>query len=468
MRIISKIRFAAVCGMFFIGLNANAEVKPYPVPKQLYYSMHNDDFTVQVRNAGERVWTDLFEYNVVVDSDTKSNASMVQFDFSGKVEVRVKKNNGTLNSVAIRPSSKGINPTVKGNVITFTLDRPEDLSVECDGDHLHNLHIFTNPIDGSHPKKGDKGVMYFDAGWHEPTNEKDKSFDIPSNTVVYMEPGAVLNGKIVCDSVENVKICGRGMLVRPEEGVEITFSKNVTIDGLTVIDPRHYTVYGGQSNGVTVKHLRSFSFQGWSDGVDLMCCSNVLVDSVFMRNSDDGIALYNHRWDFYGGTRDVTVRNSTLWADVAHPVNIGGHGNYENAETMERVHISNIDILDHAEDDPPYEGCIAIDAGDRNLIRDVLCENIRIERIEEGRLFYIRVRFNEKYDHKPGRGIENIVLRNITYNGDNDSQILILGYDKNRKIKNVTFDNVVVNGKVLSDTGDFCINEYVEGVKFSK
>ena len=53
-------------------------------------------------------WKDLFEYNVQVDMDKVQDASMVQFDMGSPVEVMVKKNNGTVREVAIRPLSKGI------------------------------------------------------------------------------------------------------------------------------------------------------------------------------------------------------------------------------------------------------------------------------------------------------------------------------------------------------------------------
>ena len=452
-----------LAGMSCVALRA--EVKMYPVPRPLYYSMHNDDFTVQVRSAGEKTWTDLFEYTCKMDMDTQSDASFVQFDFEGKVEVRVQKNNGELRSALIRPLSKGIVPKIEGNVMTFTLDRPEDLSLECNGDRLHNLHIFTNPIETSRPKKGDDGVMYFEAGLHEVDGD---TLSVPSNTLLYMEPGAVLKGKLVCDSVENVKILGRGFLLEPQQGVSIAFSKNVTIDGLTIINPRHYSVSGGQSEGITVRNLRSFSNKGWSDGIDMMCCRDVLVDKVFMRNSDDCIALYNHRWQFYGGSRNITIQNSTLWADIAHPVNMGGHGNpdAEPGEVMEDVVLRNIDILEHDEDDPPYQGCIAIDAGDRNLVRNVLCEDIRVESIQEGCLFYVKVRFNEKYDKQPGRGIRNITFRNITYTGLNDSPLILEGLDEERKISNVTFENVRINGVRLGGLQRFRTNRFVEGVSF--
>jgi alkanesulfonate monooxygenase SsuD/methylene tetrahydromethanopterin reductase-like flavin-dependent oxidoreductase (luciferase family) len=57
------------------------------------------------------------------------------------------------------------------------------------------------------------------------------------------------------------------------------------------------------------------------------CSENVTLDGLFMRSSDDCIAIYTHRWDYYGYTRNITVKNSTLWADVAHPINVGIHGN---------------------------------------------------------------------------------------------------------------------------------------------
>ena len=54
-----------------------AEIVIYPVPQGIYYARHNDDYTVKVRQVGEKDWVDLYEYNVKVDMDTKSDATMV-------------------------------------------------------------------------------------------------------------------------------------------------------------------------------------------------------------------------------------------------------------------------------------------------------------------------------------------------------------------------------------------------------
>ena len=109
----------------------------HPVPQGIYYAMHNDDFTVQVRLPGGK-WQDLYEYKVKVNMDSPTEASMVYFDFEGKVEIMVKKNDGIVRSAEIRPLSRGIRSRLKDNILTFTLDRPQNISVEFDGDRRRN------------------------------------------------------------------------------------------------------------------------------------------------------------------------------------------------------------------------------------------------------------------------------------------------------------------------------------------
>lgn len=101
---------------------------------------HNDDYTVRVRVPGGE-WKDLFEYNVQVDMDKVQNASMVQFDMGSPVEVMVKKNNETVREAAIRPLNNNVAYKQLQNTVFFTLDKPQYLSVEFNGDRLHNLHL---------------------------------------------------------------------------------------------------------------------------------------------------------------------------------------------------------------------------------------------------------------------------------------------------------------------------------------
>ena len=451
----------------FITLSTSVNAQLVTYPDALNAGMPpSDDYTVKVRIPGGD-WKDLFEYKVSVDMDNVQSASMVQFDMGSPVEVMVKKNNGLIQDVKIRPLASDIQHTVDRNVILFRLEKPQYLSVEFNGDRLHNLHLFANPLETETYTGSSNKVMYFGPGVHRPQDLPNTQIQIPSNTTVYLAPGAVVKAKFLIDKAENVRIIGRGILDHSLRGVEITHSKNILIDGITVVNPDHYTIFGGEANGLTIKNLKSFSCKGWSDGIDLMCCNDVLIDNVFMRNSDDCIAIYAHRWSYYGGSQNITLQNSVLWADIAHPVNIGGHGNPEDevGEMVENIIVRNIDILEQDEDDPLYQGCMAIDCGDKNLVRKVLFEDVRVESIQEGRLFHVNVRFNPKYDRQPGRGIEDVTFRNITYNGVGENPSLIKGLDEERNVKNVTFENVVINGKKMESIDGFITNGYIRGIK---
>lgn len=94
--------------MLLLAFTAGVQAQLVTYPESLNPGMpHNDDYTVRVRIPGGE-WKDLFEYNVQVDMDNVQNASMVQFDMGSAVEVMVKKNNGSVREVTIRPLSKGI------------------------------------------------------------------------------------------------------------------------------------------------------------------------------------------------------------------------------------------------------------------------------------------------------------------------------------------------------------------------
>ena len=442
------------------------ELVTYDVPREMFYSAHNDDFTVKVRTLGGE-WKNLYEYKVHVDMDKVQEASMVQFDMKGSVEVMVKKNNGTIREVDIRPLNNEVKYTQIRDAIFFTLERPQYLSVEFNGDRLHNLHLFANPMETETYTESRKGVMYFGPGVHKPKDLPNNQIRIPSNTIVYLAPGAVVKAKLLVDKAENVRIIGRGILDHPMRGIEVTDSKNVLIEGVTVVNPDHYTVFGGGTNGLTIRNLKAFSCKGWSDGIDLMCCRDVLIDNVFLRNSDDCIAIYNHRWNWRGGSSNIIVQNSVLWADVAHPINMGGHGDSDSltGEVLEDVTVRNVDILEHDEDDSLYQGSMNIDCGDKNIVRNVLFEDIRVESIQDGRLFCLKVLYNPKYNKAPGNLIEGITFRNITYDGVGENPSIIKGIDENHSVRNVTFENVVINGKRMKNVDEFITNEFVKDIK---
>jgi hypothetical protein len=408
----------------------------------------NNSFTVQVRLVGKQHWQRLTAYNVKVHKmenllGSEENSSLAYFSANGKVEVAVQLNKGALQTARIRPLSYGIIPRVEGNTLYFALDKPCNLSVEVNGDIFHNLHLFANPIYESVDSLA-KNVIYFKPGLHE---LKDGRLKVPSHTTVYIAGGAFVKGKILFDSVHNSRLLGYGIIdPSVRGGISIEKSNDIEIKG--VIAAQCFT---GGSTDVRIKNVKVISAFKWGDGMNVVSSKNVLLDSVFNRNSDDCTTVYGTRGRNSGGCNNVTMQNSTLWADIAHPILIGTHGSTPNKDTLQNLSYVNIDILDHNEMQVDYQGCMSINAGDNNLVRNVRFENIRVEDFRKGQLFNVRVFFNSKYCTSPGRAVENVLFKNIVYNGQHAEMSVLNGYNEDRKVRNIVFENLFVNGRLYHD-----------------
>lgn len=437
----------------------------------------NNDFIVKVRPEGKSKWVLVPTYLVKVDEvrETKhhvEHASMATFDFSEKVEIAVTYNKGEIDSARVRPLSYDIPFTIEGNTLQFSLEKPANLSVEVNGDIFHNLHLFANPLDTFKVDKKNPDLIYFGPGIHR---FEGGEFRIPSGKTVYVAGGAVMMGRMLIENVHDVKLLGRGIIdPSVKMGIRIANSRNVYVEGLMATQ-----CATGGSDSVTIRNVKVISYFGWGDGMNVFSSRNVLFDRVFCRTSDDCTTVYGTRLGFEGPSSNITMQNSTLWADVAHPIFIGIHGNVDKPEILENLNYVNIDILDHKEKQLNYQGCLAINAGDENLIRNVRFEDIRIENFRQGQLVNLRIFFNEKYCKAPGRGIENVVFKNVSYTGNRAEISVIEGYDAQRKVRNIRFENLRINGQIISDdmpgkpkwyhTGDMAriyVGPHVEGVSF--
>lgn len=472
----------------------------YPAPAG---APGKDDFAVRVR-VPDGEWQELFVYCVKVDMHEIREASMVYFDMEGEVEVEVTSLRADIHEAVIRPRSTGITYELRGNTLVFRLDRPRKLSIEVNGDRFHNLHLFANPLETDAPDPSGENVVVIEPGIHRKEHLKalaqrenrmlsapnviyfapgmhwieETLLHIPSDTTVYLAGGAVLMGSLVCTHAENVTICGRGIIYLEPfhrfsafRAIRLQYSRNVLVEGVIAVDPPHYSIYIGQSENITIRNFKAFSTRGWSDGIDIMASSRIEIDDVFMRNSDDCIAIYGSRWQYEGNSSHIRVRNAILWADVAHALNMGGHGNHlENGDTIHDIRFENIDVLEHHEPQPGYRGALSINAGDNNVVRDIVYENIRVEDIETCQLFDIRVLWNEKYNPVPGKAIENVVFRNIIYDGKKTYPPRIHGYDAERGVTGVRFIDVRINGSYLSDLDldHFDVNEYATRISLER
>ncbi|NPD91011.1 glycoside hydrolase family 88 protein [Xylanibacter muris] len=444
------------------------------------------DYDVFIRPRGQNEWTKIDTYMAKVNAPSENNRHKVSeisysfFDFTGNVFVRVVSKKKKFRNARIRPDYRGVIANIQNDsTVQFLLFQPENVSIEFDGNVTDNLLLFTSkpPVAvkeaEKQAKKEKRTFIYYAPGLYTQDTVR-----LASNTTVYLAGGSYFTGTFAIEDAENVTILGRGVARPPKgyEGCHIHRSKNVLVEGLIL-----NTCPVGGSDGVVLRDVRSISHPGWGDGLNVFASSNVLYDRVFCRNSDDCTTAYATRKGFSGNTRNIHMRNSTLWADVAHPIFIGIHGNPEVGDTIEHLVYENIDILGQHEPQVDYQGCLAVNCGDGNIVRDVLFDNIRIEQIACGSITQIKVGFNQKYCTAPGKGVEDIVFRNVRYTGVQPNLSIINGYDTERRVRNVTFEGLKINGQTIHDemedkprwyaTAD-CVPMYVgnhaEGVTFNK
>jgi hypothetical protein len=93
----------------------------------------------------------------------------------------------------------------------------------------------------------------------------------------------------------------------------------------------------------------------------------------------------------------------------------------------------------------------------------------------------VKVGYNQKYCTAPGHGVENVTFRNIRYYGTQPYMSVINGYNEIRRVKNVIFEGLKINGRTIYDgmpgkpswysTADFVpafVGNHVDGVVFKK
>jgi hypothetical protein len=476
-RVLASLAAVTVLPAVIVGPGSAAEadrVVTYPAPEGRRLS---SDYSVRVRSVGGD-WKSVDVYEVTVDRDTYSKAGMVVFDTGGPVEVAVTKTSGTISSARVRPLSYGIAPVISADAktATFTLSRPQDVSLETNGDVLHNLHVFAGSPETAIPREGPR-VMFFGPGVHEIGG--DHILRIPSNTTVYLAGGAVVEGSLRIVNARNVVIRGRGIIdpsrfFAPKTGATLLIARSsgVGIRDVTLLRAQDGSITVANSSRVVVAGVREITTDPSSDGIFITASRDVLVDDVFLRTSDDAIAVYaTTPWYGKGGTRNVTVRNSTLWADSAHPFLTGTHGDPNGRDVIEGIAVQNVDILEQdVRGGDLYEGALAVNAGDRVSVQNVRFEDIRIEDFSRGQVVNLKVFRNAAYNRRVGLKIDHVLFRNVSYTGSGDHPSSIRGYAPARRVTNVTFESMTRNGETVLEpaAGNIVVGPHAANIAFRR
>lgn len=420
-------------------------------------------------------------------------ASMAIFDINDRVEVSVT-NPEPIEEVRILPTSYGVEYSVEGNTLNFSVERPMHLTVEINGNWHESLHISANPFEEDVPDPNDPNVIYFAPGVHDVVELK-----VEDNQTVYIAGGAYIRCAKGEKDVE-VKL-GQRMLVPPTfliMGENVTFrgrgvidggaiprprrrymllvqdSKGVKIEGVTFFDPSRWTLPVKNSNDIHIDNIKITGWRGNADGVDISNSSDVLVENSFFRTFDDLVVVKTY--EGAGEAKNIHVRKCVLWNEYAHALSIGA----EVRSNVSNVLFEDCDVIH----DKGRETALRVYHCDSAVISDVVFQNIRIE--EARRLISIWIG-RTRWTKTPERGhIKGVTFRDITatsapinptltgfqdatdwkpYIIKDHASIEIVGYDAGHIIDDVVFDNVILDGKRVT-AKNVTQNEFVGSVEY--
>ena len=142
-------------------------------------------------------------------------------------------------------------------------------------------------------------------------------FCLMDNQTLYLEPGAVVKGRILAYGVKNAAVRGRGIIWQsPGQSIVSLYAENLRVEGITILDPRSMCSHLCESDGVAFTDVRMFSRLGATDGVHIKASRNVAVEDCFIRSNDDCIAVYASFTHYTGNAENIAVLVDFLMAKL--------------------------------------------------------------------------------------------------------------------------------------------------------
>lgn len=381
-----------------------------------------------------------------------SAGSFVTFGCKGEfvLEIEAKKSIG---NYRVLPSRLGIQPNIEKNKFSVKCMGPVNFLVELNG--IEHLYVYANAIDTSSFNEKESGTTIYRQGQVYEIGEKI----LKSNESVYIEGGAVVRGCFKAHDAKNVKIGGYGVIDgsyfvndnKSYRTILFELCKKSIIENVILIEPTGWMIKLHNSDSILVNQVKELGFISTSDGVDIVGSSNVRVSNCFFRNGDDCVVIKS--MPLYISKKDSIISPSRNVENVivtgcSLMANKGGQameiGHELNTDKINNIQFVNCDVLGVHD----LGGVFGIHNSDRAVISNVLYENIRVDHYYN-KLIDLRIIQSRYFTDEKRGSANNIVFRNIyvtvsKYN-PGYSTSLIGGFDKDHKIKNVTFDNFRLN-----------------------
>jgi hypothetical protein len=254
-------------------------------------------------------------------------------------------------TVTVLPESAGVSATLKNRVVSAKLKKTGSFSFVFNKGYTEAFTLFvaeyevfsapdgyqtTELAPGEHTAKETnftqgETVYRFKAGRH-----KTDVIRLPADSVLYFEPGAYIevtpvttggDGYAIRGVGKNIRVAGRGLIDmsacpggdrvaggrRP--GISFYGAKNVSVEGLTIINSHTWTLTFSNCETVKVKNNLLLGYRTYSDGIMLSDCRDGIVEDCFVRTGDDAVEVKSASDE--GTTDNILFQRCAVWTDKA-------------------------------------------------------------------------------------------------------------------------------------------------------
>ncbi|MCA1962937.1 MAG: hypothetical protein LDL31_03210 [Prosthecobacter sp.] len=484
-----------------------AALHVYPPVPGLAASEH---YTVRIRQPGGD-WQSAFAWQTACKKEAGYfehlegwTHTYVNFETSGAVEVEISRvNSQPIRSAVVHPKHKTSASTVKDGKAIVKLEKPCLVAVDIDGQMdsqdtgkgykgppIHTISLFANPpLAGKPhpdapgvrtvkpgekpPADGDWSTLYFLPGVHDigaafPVHA-GRHYYIPGDTIVY---GSFHNPE--WKNGHDIRIFGHGTLSgarlkhadalpklfasnKSRKPIEIFGAKDTQVEGITVADSANHSIMlihphePEHPNAVTWTKI--FTWRANGDGINPF--GNTLIEDCFLRTQDDSLYV-----------NGLGIRRVVLWNDA------NGSSFVLSSIPQRKLIIEDCDVIYSRATWHKWSGGRVFNIrGENNEPggEGVIFRNIRITDPRPTlQQFFLCMTVPEPYGDaksKPG-DLSGILFQNIHIAAPSVlGEPQLLWGQKDARIRNLTFENLTIGGKPVTDASFFKTNEFVDGLK---
>jgi hypothetical protein len=370
---------------------------------------------------------------------------------------------------------------VKKQTITLKIYKHGVYTLVLNNDQDYALTLFVREyrdedaeIAAYKAKYGAENVLVYEPGLHEISY-----LHLQKNSVLYLKAGAVLLPKHTFDikddnaaantaeknaqscngiglnrfpvintfASDNVTIAGRGTVDMTEmdwherRGIVFTMCKNITMDGVILINPCEWAFITYRCENVTVTQSAVLGYRTNSDAFAICNTIGATITDCFARTGDDMFEVKTLGGVDGAVSRDITYRRCQAWGSKARCFGVIGEIEKDVSNILFEDGI--VIFRDAIWDNNRIGSLVVLRETGNGVVDGITFRNITIH-FDKGRPIQVGVYGS----HLSGSKMQNILFENITYNAKMSGQ-LRLNSGAGNYLK-VTFKDVTANGTELT------------------